>query len=261
MSKVVRIPDARRRLVPLVRVRTLRERFERSAGSRSSADARRRALVRRVARYLYTHGSRAHPGYVAAAVGASLVLVVSILAAFAFLGVVGPCGLTLLVVAVPTGMRSVLRASSGERHWRAISSSFVAEGLCASCGYTLEGLRSERDDTDADRGGVSVCPECGAAWDRSRIVEPVWERRGDAPDPASSALDSAQPRRRRSALATDDAGRIVPLLDSRFRHAREARRSELGEERVMHLTALVRGRSRWGFRRSGTPPGRNRSAS
>jgi hypothetical protein len=33
----------------------------------------------------------------------------------------------------------------------------VRVGVCASCGYSLEGLRVEDD-------GCAVCPECGAAW-------------------------------------------------------------------------------------------------
>lgn len=86
-----------------------------------------------------------------------------------------------------------------------IAMSAAAEGLCASCAFSLEGL-------SADQGGLLTCPECGHAWNALRIVRPHWE-----PDPAG-LIPKRDPRLDlrhnlrltfTSRFISDDCGRLV----------------------------------------------------
>jgi hypothetical protein len=47
-----------------------------------------------------------------------------------------------------------------------IAEIYLTAGRCASCGYMLNGLAPDPDD-------CTVCPECNAAWNQTRIGTPA----------------------------------------------------------------------------------------
>lgn len=86
----------------------------------------------------------------------------------------------------------------------------VAEGVCGSCAFPLEGVPVGED-------ARVVCPECGAAWANERIVEPFWER------PATDWLEGGFRAwitpgvlAKQHLFAPDDRGRFVQTPDSRL---------------------------------------------
>lgn len=99
-----------------------------------------------------------------------------------------------------------------------LRTTLLAEGHCASCGYSMRGLAPQAD-------GCTPCPECGAAWrldpgprapDREKPVDREKE------DPTDIAQDRAARRQlsyalqsfglRRRFAAVDATGRIVSLV-------------------------------------------------
>jgi hypothetical protein len=60
---------------------------------------------------------------------------------------------------------------------RAAADRLIRRGLCPSCLYGLEGLQADDD-------GCLVCPECGGAWNRSRVHEFAAFSNADELDPA-----------------------------------------------------------------------------
>lgn len=61
------------------------------------------------------------------------------------------------VLAVVSGCIAYLCRFLPVRAHRGVLRAVVNEGLCAGCGYRIDGLPAEPD-------GCTVCPECGAAW-------------------------------------------------------------------------------------------------
>lgn len=116
---------------------------------------------------------------------------------------------------------------------RQLASTAVAEGICGSCAYSLQGAVDEPD-------GCVRCPECGAAWKSLRIVSPHWERRSKAFEPPWLWRFVSLTPRSKDQLAPDDRGRYVRVLDSRLRLASPARRDELGPDRVRSIVRAAR---------------------
>ncbi|MFK7884469.1 MAG: hypothetical protein AB8F26_09850 [Phycisphaerales bacterium] len=86
----------------------------------------------------------------------------------------------------------------------------VAEGVCGSCAFPLEQVPIEDD-------GCVICPECGAAWNHERIVQPFWE------SPPRQMLQTGFPLAIMPGVlpianlfAPDDRGRYVQTPDSRL---------------------------------------------
>jgi hypothetical protein len=69
--------------------------------------------------------------------------------------VIGGLAASLLI----SGLLNVGRYYASER---AAAEVLIRHGLCSSCLYGLDGLTAEPD-------GCLVCPECGAAWNQSRV--------------------------------------------------------------------------------------------
>lgn len=119
----------------------------------------------------------------------------------------------------------VLEWLFGDGSGRGVAAAAVADGYCGSCGYSLKALE-QCDD------GCVVCPECGAAWFRSRIIQPHWE--GER-EPVS--LDS--PR-----MMPDDRGRYVRVLDSFLGPLPADRRDAIGRDEIRRISARIRRRGR-----------------
>lgn len=135
-------------------------------------------------------------------------------------GVRSPYAITVMMgglfaVVIPLWMRAVQRGMAG-----AVRATLLAEGRCASCGYSMRGLTAEAD-------GCAVCPECAAAW---RFDPAALEARPPDEEPITASVpaapgeiaqDRAARRQlretltalgvRRSFAALDASGRIVSL--------------------------------------------------
>ncbi len=101
-----------------------------------------------------------------------------------------------------------LRQRALNRSGRLVAQTVLREGLCPSCTYSLHGLESEHD-------ACVVCPECGAAWMRRRIV------RSAPTDVATAGRAEARPRWKWSfgdqVWAKDQIGTPIPLMGKRER--------------------------------------------
>ena len=204
-SKTLTTADDRRNIVPLISPRMLTE--------RSSPDlSARRTLQRRLNAFLFVRARRLtllnSPLFIINAFPIITLVLVSII----FFGLLPCIGWIGIMVAVPTALRWYLRDAGPSRWARQLASSCIAEAICPSCAYPLDGIP---EDDDA----CLTCPECNAAWLASRIVAPA--RNPDRPrlPELSSPLRCATrfipiPARR---LDPDDSGRIVPLVDAQLR--------------------------------------------
>lgn len=102
-----------------------------------------------------------------------------------------------------------------------IARTAVAEGVCGSCAFSLEGAVTDPD-------ARVVCPECGAAWRRDRIVSPFWDKPAFPVLRWSLAAWLTPGSRGRNSLYTpDDRGRYVQSPDSRLLMVRPELLSEL----------------------------------
>jgi hypothetical protein len=124
--------------------------------------------------------------------------------------------ITLILVANRVYHWYVRRGALGQ-----IARTAVAEGACGSCAFSLEGAVTDADDR-------VVCPECGAAWRRERIVSPFWEK------PVFPVLRwsltawlTPGSRGRGSLYAPDDRGRYIQSPDSRLMMVRPELLAEL----------------------------------
>lgn len=144
-------------------------------------------------------------------------------------------GVIILVVA------SVRSSRSAGRRAAAAADLFLREGRCAGCAYVLDGVAPASD-------GCVVCPECGAAWKRSRI--------GTAPAVAAALHEHRrrvyQPTMRerwmpsvRGLLLTNDArGVAAHVSNPRLRDLGPADLARLGEQRVRDLRSAIGWRHR-----------------
>lgn len=117
-----------------------------------------------------------------------------------------------------------------------VAMSALAEGLCASCAFSLQGLGPDDD-------GCLVCPECGHAWDALRIVRPHWE------PPPENLIPKRDPRldlRHNLKLlyvtrfASDDCGRLVRTHTSYLWGLDPSVRAQRPDEDWKRLTRHIR---------------------
>lgn len=205
LRKPLTTADDRRNIVPLINPRTLTERSSPDLGAR-------RTLQRRLNAFLFVRARRLtllnSPLFIINAFPIITLVLVSII----FFGLLPCIGWIGIMVAVPTALRWYLR-DAGPAQWsRQLASSCIAEAICPSCAYPLDGIPPNDD-------GCLTCPECNAAWLAARIVAPAGNPdRPSLPEPTSTLRCIAQwipiPARR---LDQDDSGRIVPLIDARLR--------------------------------------------
>lgn len=223
--------DDARRPVPLLNI----ARYRRSLGP---DDRRGRALCDRLRRAL---GVRSFLSDAPLALLNAVPVLLIVLTSFAFLAVFGPCGLILVLVAAPAGLRTFFGESRASTMHREATASLVAEGLCASCGYRIDGL-------EPDNARLLTCPECGAVWAADRVVAPLHDdEAGELPDVAPA---SGRPILERAAiialaarrpLMPDARRRIVPVLDRRLLSLDPADRASLRPDvRRTLLRALAR---------------------
>lgn len=90
---------------------------------------------------------------------AALLLAAGVIVFFLDLAFLAAC---LALLGIAWGFRGQMaRNLTGvlpiEANAQLVARAIVRRKLCPSCGYSLRGLRPERD-------GCAVCPECGAAW-------------------------------------------------------------------------------------------------
>jgi FtsH-binding integral membrane protein len=177
----------------------------------------------------------------------TLLLIVGVFVAYGIIGglmigrmgVAGSLiGLTVFVVLVVVASKGyqiyVVRGALGQ-----IARTAVAEGVCGSCAFSLEG-------TPADADGAVTCPECGAGWNADRIVAPFWSRPA-MPVLRPSVLAWLAPGvRAASALfAPDDRGRYVPCPDSRLLRVRRDLIGEIPADERQELVRSMRRVGRW----------------
>ncbi len=110
----------------------------------------------------------------------------------------------------------------------------VAEGICGACTYSLQGIEPAAD-------GCVVCPECGAAWKRERIVRPHWSAESAGVlasqtyrPPWWKAFFLAAPPSREQ-LAPDDRGTFVRVLDAKLHLLDPKRRKEIDPAKLRLL--------------------------
>lgn len=120
----------------------------------------------------------------------------------------------------------------------------LSEGLCPSCGYNLHGLLG------VGSGDTSVlvrCPECGAAWDRSKVVRSASFAEGAAY--GNPLLLVAGDGRGSSWTTKDDRGEVVALVHPRvaprrafdLSRPRWTKQARAARKRVVRANILVRG--------------------
>jgi predicted RNA-binding Zn-ribbon protein involved in translation (DUF1610 family) len=120
-----------------------------------------------------------------------------------------------------------------------IARTAVAEGVCGSCAFPLEGAPAEPDAT-------LVCPECGAAWRADRVVSPFWER-PVVPVLRRGVLPLLTPgvRSRQALYAPDDRGRYVQTPDSRLMRVRPELLAEVPPDEQRAIRRDARRVGRW----------------
>ncbi len=206
LNRPITILDDRRASVSLLRLR----RFRAAAEERPEGHARdaARALARRLGSFMLARGRRLTFGGIINELLLGASVLVAVLMPIFFFGIVGPLALLGIVFGVPAAF-SYFSRETGERKLRhELAASYVAEGICGSCAYPLQGLATDDD-------GCHVCPECGAAWLAQRITAPLWDPdRPTLPDdlPALRRLVRSVPR---AAMRTagDARARLVPVAD------------------------------------------------
>jgi hypothetical protein len=100
------------------------------------------------------------------------------------IGLLWPCAALAFMLSVSSSMRyalipagiivpfGALFGARTTRRWfwgappDAVAAALLSEGRCPSCAYRLAAIRAGPD-------GVTVCPECGAAWRLSRNHAPT----------------------------------------------------------------------------------------
>jgi hypothetical protein len=65
---------------------------------------------------------------------------------------------------IPLSMLPVMYVGAWRMRAR-VARCIIAEGCCATCGYSLQGTQMEPD-------GCFVCPECGSAWKHVPRIRP-----------------------------------------------------------------------------------------
>ncbi|CAG1008023.1 hypothetical protein PHYC_03509 [Phycisphaerales bacterium] len=193
------------------------------------ADARFRVVVDRVRRQIV---SRGRGPLIAILMGVSGPVIV-----FGSIKLRVPLTVAVLVIvllAVVVGRLLVLRGR--RRSAPAVSTVMLADGLCPACSYSFAGLGPAED-------GCFECPECGAAWNASRVVRrthfeevagtgfaaPVrwWQRIGGhmglrrLKDDRGHEGPAADARLREALRATSDPDRRARLLSARRRTTRD----------------------------------------
>lgn len=141
-----------------------------------------------------------------------------------------------LLAAGLQGPRLLARA----RVRKSLALTAVAEGVCGSCAFSLEGVAPERDDR-------LVCPECGAAWRADRVTRPHWKTPTLAVNRQSFACWITPGVCSVGDLVTpDDRGRFVPTPDARLRRLRSALRDEIEPDECRRIRKAMRriGRTR-----------------
>ncbi len=100
--------------------------------------------------------------FVVAMLGSLVALAVKVGPLVLAVAMFSPVSSTLIVL-VSITLVALLAAWSdrGDR----LANDMVRAGRCAGCAYSLEGLGPEPD-------GCTVCPECGAAWNRAERLAP-----------------------------------------------------------------------------------------
>lgn len=201
LRPTITILDDRRASVPLLRLNEFRH-----AAARLGPGAL--ALSARLRSFMLARGRRLTFGGVAneLLLGASVFM--AVLMPILMFGIIGPIGFLGMLVGVPAAFSYFSRETGERKHRRELGASYVAEGICASCAYSLEGLVPEDD-------GCVVCPECGGAWRADRIVAPFWDRsRPELPHDMPAWKRFLQYVPRAAVRTTDDArGRLVPIVD------------------------------------------------
>jgi hypothetical protein len=114
-----------------------------------------------------------------------------------------------------------IQRSLGRGNGRNVAAAALADGYCGSCGYSLKMLKHGDD-------GCVVCPECGAAWLGSRIIQPHWER------------DREPVSMNRLWMTPDDRGRYVRVLDSFLDPMPADRRAAIGRDEIRRIIARIR---------------------
>lgn len=143
-----------------------------------------------------------------------------------------------LVVLMPIAM-----AIGSARIANRTRATFLREGRCPSCAYTLAGLPAEAD-------GCTACPECSAAWMAASIGFPTIPvaappTAGDINDTADAApTPPVGPARSTRASAVDALDRVIRLRDPLLRDLDPARAAAIGDPRVAVVRSAVRSAAR-----------------
>ena len=147
----------------------------------------------------------------------------------------------VVVAVIILTVASIRSARSAGRRAAAAADLFLREGRCAGCAYVLDGVAPAAD-------GCVVCPECGAAWKRSRI--------GTAPAVAAALHEHRRrvyqptmrerwmPGVRGLLLTTDARGVAAHVSNPRLRDLGPSDLARLGEHRVRDLQRAIGWRHR-----------------
>jgi len=217
------VTDDRRTSVPLLRLHAFRTTL-------NERDRRARVLADRLLWFMVLRAKRLSPSRLVFEFLLGISILVAFVGPFLTFGFIGPWALLGVLVATPAAVNYFTRETGERKYRRELAASYVAEGICASCGYSLKGLPDESD-------GCVTCPECGAAWRAQRIVAPTWE--DDAPTLPRGPVAPMRWLRWQESGATrtagDAQGRLVPITDVRLSLWSADRRAALGAERVASL--------------------------
>lgn len=213
-NRPIMLLDDRRSSVPLLRLGE----FRRTLGTRP---APARELSERLRSFMLARGRRLTFGGIVNEVLLGVCVLTALVMPIMLFGIVGPLGLLTMLVGVPAAFSYFSRETGERRYRRQLGASYVAEGVCGSCGYSLRGLVREDD-------GCVVCPECGGAWSEDRIVAPVWDAERPSLPPEMHAWKRFAMHVPRRAMRTigDARGRLVPVADPNLRVWRTTRDPE-----------------------------------
>ncbi len=195
-------------------------------------------LARRLAASIKSETRRTTPDRLAIGIA----MTVGVLLAYGFLGATATAlfglrgaglGLALLVGLIVLANK-VYAAYIRRGATSQIARTAVAEGVCGSCAFSLQGAPEGPN-------GCVVCPECAAAWSTERIVAPYWQRPVVPVLRWTFAGWLAPGVRMRSALyAPDDRGRFVESPDSRLMLVRPELLAEIEPEERRRLQRDMR---------------------
>ena len=223
LESKLQVTDDRQSSVPLMRLHL----FRTTLGTR---DRRTRVLADRLMWFMILRAKRMSPSRILFELLLGVSILVAFVGPFIFFGFIGPWALLGVLVATPAAMNYFTRETGERRFRRELAASYVAEGICASCAYSLKGLPDEPD-------GCVTCPECGAAWRAERIVAPTWD--DDGPTLPRGPVAPARWLRWEESAASrttgDAQGRLVPIADVRLALWEPERRAEIGPERLAAL--------------------------